>query len=358
MELFTLLSKKEQVAEAIKKQIVSGKTAPGTKLSSVRELAESFSVSTKIMIDAFDILEAEKFIHREPGRGIFVRGRSPEDVIDVCLLGYRMSQGRDAYFSDLAKIAYPPFLHNGFSFTVRIVPPVDAFDDERFVHELTKIERHLYADCLLISAPSLNKKQISACIKLKTPVIFIGAFSSGLYPDMPFNQIMDDNVAMGYDSVRQLKIATGCRKLTLYTGSVEHYFYRKFYEGVLKAGNELDIQINLVEIPKGASKFSIEKQLECYIERILHAKQEGWLNDPGIDSGISHDRLREAFTACNCNQTVYCVDTSDASYVNFFDIIYERIRAVVNCPDEYKKIKFNPAIKLYLSSNLIKQEER
>lgn len=40
MELFTVLSKKDQLVEAIKKQILSSKMVSGTKLNSVRELAE------------------------------------------------------------------------------------------------------------------------------------------------------------------------------------------------------------------------------------------------------------------------------------------------------------------------------
>ena len=67
MELFTVLSKKEQVAEAIRKKIISVNITPGTRLSTVRKLATMFSVSTKIIIDAFDILEAEKLIKRSTG---------------------------------------------------------------------------------------------------------------------------------------------------------------------------------------------------------------------------------------------------------------------------------------------------
>lgn len=348
MEMFTLLSKKEQVAEAIKKQIVSGKIAPGAKLNSVRELADKFSVATKIIVNACDILEAEKFIRREPGRGIFVRGRSPEDVIDVCLLGYRIFQKRDVYFSSLARIAYPPFLHDGFSFTVRIVPPVAAFDDERFVHELKRIEKHMNVDCLLINAPSLNKRQIAACMKLKTPVIFIGDFSAGLYPDMPFNQITGNNASIGYSSVRQLAAMTGCKELTLFSGSLEHYFFRKCYEGALQASNELDIKLNLVEVPKGSSELSVEKQGEFYLERIRHAASEGWLDCPGINAGIPQERLQDAFDLCNCNPAVYHGETSEASHGKFFDLIYERIKAVVAYPAIYRKITFKPEIKLQL----------
>lgn len=351
MEMFTLLSKKEQVAEAIKKQIVSGKIAPGAKLNSVRELADKFSVATKIIVNACDILEAEKFIRREPGRGIFVRGRSPEDIIDVCLLGYRISEKRDVYFSSLARIAYPPFLHDGFSFTIRIVPPVAAFNDEQFIHELKKIERHSNVDCLLINAPSLNKKQIFACMKLKTPVIFIGDFSAGLYLDMPFNQITGDNAAVGDSCVRQLSMMTGCREFTLYSGSLEHYFFQKFYEGALQAGNELDIQLNLVEMPKGSTGFPIEKQLECYLEQIRTAQAKGWLNCPGINAGISEEGLQMALAACNCSPAIYHGNTCETSYGNFFNMIYKQIQAVVAYPADYKKIIFKPEIKLQLVQN-------
>jgi len=73
MSLFTVLSKKEQIAEKIRSHITRGKICPGTKLGSVRRLASDFSVSTKIILDAFDILEEQGFLRRQTGKGVFVK---------------------------------------------------------------------------------------------------------------------------------------------------------------------------------------------------------------------------------------------------------------------------------------------
>ncbi|MFA7231351.1 MAG: winged helix-turn-helix domain-containing protein [Victivallaceae bacterium] len=349
MELFTLLSKKEQIAEAIKAKVNTGKIAPGTKLNSVRELAGMFSVSTKIIVDAFDILESERFIRREAGKGVFVRGKFSGDVLDICLLGYRIMPKNDAYFSNLVRIAHPPFLHNGFSFIVRTIPWSEVCDDAHFEYELKKIEQHLNIDCLLISAPSLNKKQISNCLKLKMPVIFIGDFSAGLYPDMPFNQITGDNSWLGECCVRQLVERTGCRELTLYSGSLEHFFYRKAYEGALLAGNELDAQIHLIELPKGVSGFSAEKQAKCYRDHIGMAAEKGWLKFPGLNIGLLEDGIEDALSDFGSDQNVYHGESCEKSFERFFGAIYSRIEAVANNSSDYKKIRLKTDIKLELT---------
>jgi Bacterial regulatory proteins, gntR family len=350
MELFTVLSKKEQVAEAIRNKIISGNIPPGTRLGKVRELAGMFSVSTKIIIDAFDILEAEKLISRNSGRGVFVRRSHSKDTMEVCLLGYMSSTRGDTYFLNLSRIAYPPFLHKNFSFITRTIPFVAVHDDNHLDHELKKLEQHLHVDCFLINAPPLNKRQIKMCLQLKTPVIFIGDFVGGLYPEVPFNQITGDNYWAGASSVQQLVDRQACKELTLYSGSMDHYFYRRFYEGVLQTGEKLGVKIHLIEIPKGTSSLPEAKRNKCYLGKISSAIDKGYLECPGINAGTDNDTLQTAFAACGKNPDIYHGEFCGKSFEKFFDVIYDRIKVVVAEPDNYKKFRLKTDVELQLLS--------
>lgn len=72
MKLSTPQKKSVQIAEAIKKLILSGAYQSGQKLDSMRALANRFSVSTQAVISAFEILEKENLIERKPQKGIYV----------------------------------------------------------------------------------------------------------------------------------------------------------------------------------------------------------------------------------------------------------------------------------------------
>ena len=192
MSVFTLLSKKEQVAEIIKSHILEGKIPSGTRLGSVRELAAKFSVCSKSIIDAFDILEKERFIRREAGRGVFVRKNEESAVIETGILGTRVNTVKDEYFNFLAGIALPPYLREGFNFTVRTIPFSADMPERNFEDEFQRLAKQMNADCVLLNAPPISRKQIEFCLRQKTPVIFIGDFSEGLYDDLSFNQVTGD----------------------------------------------------------------------------------------------------------------------------------------------------------------------
>ncbi|MBU5672064.1 GntR family transcriptional regulator [Paenibacillus brevis] len=62
----------EQIFEALREQIVSGKYAPGERIPSEKELGEAYNVSRITSKKALEILAQEGYIVRQPGRGSFV----------------------------------------------------------------------------------------------------------------------------------------------------------------------------------------------------------------------------------------------------------------------------------------------
>ncbi len=337
-ELFTVLSKKEQVADKIRGQIRLGKLKPGTRRRNNQELARTFTVSTKSILDAFDILETDSYLVREPGRGVFVREHSKKEVVELCLIGYGLNTAAEPYFANLMRIAAPPYLREGYNFIVRAVPKSALFPEERFESDLRKFLTHLNIDCLLFNASSLSERQVAACARLGSPVIFIGDFSAGTYPNLDFNQIAGDNAALGRASVEELA-SRGEKIITLYSGSRKHYFYREYHKGAEAAAKAHGCELRVVEFPKGLSSLPLDEQRRVYADVVGKALSKGWTN-PGIDLGMSLERLREAFEAHGQKPTLYTSRLKDHSLGAFFERIYERVRETLGTTGRMRKEMF------------------
>ena len=338
MQLFTLQSKSEQVAEAIKKQIISGKVLPGAKLNSVRELANSFKVSTKIVVGALDILEQEQLVKREAGRGVFARSYSAGLNIEVCLLTWNVDLKIDKYFSDLVKMSYPPYLQDGFNFTVRTVPFSRELKTSHFTQELQRFDKMLHADCLVINAPNLDAAKIKACLKINTPVIFIGDFSHGLDPDIPFNQVTADNVVYGENCVRRFYAETKVDEIIFYSRSLEHYFCRKQHEGVQNAAKELNIKIHTIEMPVGFSSLNDEQQNKIFKKRSMIPGITDLRNIPALNGGISESFMSNQIKNGNCSREIYYHEYTEEYFKRFYNTIFSQIKCVSSHPEKTEKV--------------------
>ncbi len=63
----------QQIADALREQIVAGAYRPGQQLPSERELRERWKVSDRTIRVAFDQLRAEGLVTSRQGKGVFVR---------------------------------------------------------------------------------------------------------------------------------------------------------------------------------------------------------------------------------------------------------------------------------------------
>jgi len=338
MQLFALQSKKEQLAEVIKKRIVSGKVALGTKLSSVRDLSDSFKVSTKIVVGALDLLEDENLIKREAGRGVFVRSYSANTNIEVCLLAWNINIDNSSYFNNLARISHPPYLQDGFNFTVRTVPFSSGATTSHFSQELQKFEKMCHADCLVINAPNLDVAKIKACLKLETPVIFVGDFSHGLDPDILFNQITGDNADYGENYVKQLVKQEKITEFVLYVPSLDHYFCRELYEGVSNIAKVLNIKVHVVEMPKGFSSFDSKKQNKIFSQISREAGIPDMYELPAINGGLVNSFLKKQITLGKACHNIFYHINSKNYHQKFHNTIFDEIKRISKAQSKTKKL--------------------
>lgn len=72
-----------QIYDAIRRDILEGKSAPGTRLPASRKMAESLGVSRMTVINAYDQLLAEGYLEGKQGSGTFVASKLPEEFLRV-----------------------------------------------------------------------------------------------------------------------------------------------------------------------------------------------------------------------------------------------------------------------------------
>jgi GntR family transcriptional regulator len=70
-------SPSKQIAAALRAQIEAGAPAPGSKLPSERELAETYGVAPQTAREAMKILKNEGLVIGQTGKGVFVRKTPP-----------------------------------------------------------------------------------------------------------------------------------------------------------------------------------------------------------------------------------------------------------------------------------------
>jgi len=70
-----------QIVEAIKFKIAGGRLSPGTKLPSVRGLAQELQINMRTVVKAYEELDRCGLVVMQQGRGVFVT--QPQDTLPV-----------------------------------------------------------------------------------------------------------------------------------------------------------------------------------------------------------------------------------------------------------------------------------
>lgn len=76
-------SKVAMIVDSIKQGIQKGHYLPGSKLPSIRKIASLSSFSTFTVVEALEILKAERYIVSKPGKGFFVCESYGQDQLEV-----------------------------------------------------------------------------------------------------------------------------------------------------------------------------------------------------------------------------------------------------------------------------------
>lgn len=72
-----------QIYDAVRRSILEGRIAPGTRLPASRQLAAQLSVSRMTVVNAYDQLFAEGYLEGKRGSGTFVASELPEEFLRI-----------------------------------------------------------------------------------------------------------------------------------------------------------------------------------------------------------------------------------------------------------------------------------
>lgn len=257
MELVTAPSKSSQVAEIIRKNIKSGQLKPGSKLQSVRTLADEFNVGRQVILSAFNLLTREKFIHLKARQGAFVM----DDQIrqtgrDIYFFAYGV-QKSNKYMEKILQISCPPHLRKDYSFFTRIIP-YEQMSDDVLELELKRIDDTHGIDAVIIHSAMFNRKQIKRCLEMRSPVIFIGDFQKGKFSDLPINK-----VTVGYKFIThylRYLLDRGYRQTGMLISSLNYSYNREFADFTVAEAKKLSMKLTIKDLPVGVHTFSEAKQ--------------------------------------------------------------------------------------------------
>jgi GntR family transcriptional regulator/MocR family aminotransferase len=81
-----------QLYDCLRRAILSGQLAPGTRLQSTREMAAELKVSRNTVVNAYEQLLAEGYLEGQVGSGTYVSRALPEDLLNVKTLTRRCAR--------------------------------------------------------------------------------------------------------------------------------------------------------------------------------------------------------------------------------------------------------------------------
>ncbi|MBN2642610.1 MAG: GntR family transcriptional regulator [Victivallales bacterium] len=339
-----------QVADILEKKIVSGAIFPGTKLKSTRDLADSFSVSQQVVKSALNILEEKNLITRKSRQGIYVNSKvfSPKKK-EIVYLTLDVPNFTTIY----ADKFFSPYLcgSNNMNFTTKSIA-LDNFNSLSFSYELKKLSESCI-DCLIIHIPSLTSAQVSECLQLPFPVVFIGDFASGDYPDLSYNQIVEDTAERAEAAVGTA-IQAGAEKIVVVGGGLSVHYSRIYYTRAKALTSAAGCELYYAEYHNRKTSISrvMEYRHEC-INGIIKKvgkpdamifdgfKKIEWFTEALQNQGISLNDLMLIIDEEVLPDTIFI----QADYSEFSRAAAERINQIMENPEDRKKVVLSGLIK-------------
>jgi len=341
-------SKPGQIAKQLRYTIKKDNLKAGTRIPGVRELAEEFKVSTKTVKLALDILQNEKVLRCEHGRGIFVEQQSFSGEIDVYTLLWGMRREPSNYFEEIMRIAYPPILRQNFLFTTRTVFK-DSDDFSHFEHELAIIENSPQIKCVLAPSAHFNVEHFEKLSQLHCPVVYFGDSKYEEAFDFPRNRVVDTSDWTS-EAVSSL-FNKGYKELTVFIPDGSIMFYRECTRRLIRLASERGMKINLIEFPCSLfNERDTDKIRALYARNIIKAKKNSELDCPIIVFGMINQIFMELpeIKERIAHETCFLEPQLSGVFMNdFYDAVFDVIEDAIHDPQNIHVKTVNNPIMLH-----------
>ncbi len=291
-------TKGKAVADRLLNYLRDSKAQPGSRLKSVRILAEEYEVSTQSITSAFEILEKARIIERRARSGVFVRNSYYSTNTEIGIFCNVVNQTNE-YQQMIFKLTGAPYRDPEFNFTIRTATLGNfGVDMELLRMELESFIDKNNLDCLLINMPTLTQEGVELCNGLRIPVIFLGDFQYPEKINTACHQIKADNFEGGYQAVVTLFQLSGNKRLVLLIAASDSFFYREYLEGARQAAKENYLELNIIEIFGTRKALIPESEVPLFFDRAIEKIQNLDCGD-AVFFNLLDERLSDYFSALN-----------------------------------------------------------
>ncbi len=322
--MFRTQNKTSEVADSLIRQITGRGLSPGTRLKSMRQLAQEYSCSTQVIFDALNILEEKRLIVRKAQSGVFVR-ENPRNVnLEVGLLIMRNKNRNNPFIEHMLKLAEAPWLEDGFNFTIRVFP--SGLEPEQFDYELSKLIDRMQLDAVVLLAPFLGKVELEICQSMKAPVVLLGDLADPATHSQAFNQVTGDNYELGRRILAKIQQKNNTGKLVLLTGSRQYYFNAEFCRGAEDFAAASGIHLLIKEFPMKFSHFSPNERISVSTAVLKEIENDGFGDSVCLSNGGSS--LVEEIINSGTRMKIYGIEHGGENFGTFYRMVYKLIRQV------------------------------
>jgi len=321
------------------------------KLPTEQELKNLYSVSVHTIRKAMNRLELNGKIYRVQGRGCFI-SQTNQPHRDKCLYFFLYNcDTENDYYKTLIKITTEAHLQKGFTFFLRVVPPSSVCTEESFIEEIKRIENTYGVDGILVHSPKLKEKEVSKLASINKPVIFIGDFSSGPFPEVQINQIVGDTSSMCRTAIDHLA-SKGCHHIIHLSGSQKHYFNREVHEDVAKCCLFHGINLHLLDFPVGVHSLD-ENQFKSLSVDLINANPQLFKSCDGIF--VSHPKADSFYTelyasGVEINKNLCFISNSSQTGIEYIHMDYSPLFKSVF--EHFNKLFVDASLKEMIKSRL------
>ena len=218
------------VAAEMEKRIRSGTFPPGSRLPSIRELADHFHVSTQVIKSAFKLLMDSGLLISKSRIGVFVNvegilsGTKKLVLLNASNCPYALN-----YLGRVFNLSESVIFYEGFHVQLRTVPSGPLLLPA-LRYELHQIEMD-HPDCLVINAGMVPPEEVSHFATRKFPVLFFGDFANGDIPGIQYDSIRERTEERG-EAYIETAHRLGCKKVDIFCCSQKSLFVRKMLEEI------------------------------------------------------------------------------------------------------------------------------
>ena len=259
----------DQVAAEIEQGICSGVFPPGSRLPSIRELADSFHVSTQVIKSAFKMLMERRLLVSRSRIGVFVN-------VDGVLPGMKklilLSETRGPYDMNYLGRAFGLseniMPYQGFHVQIRSIPS-GPYLIPSLRYELHQIDMER-PDCLIINACTVLQEEIEQIKNREYPVLFFGDFVHGDVPGLQYDLIRERTEERGAAYI-DAAYRIGCKKICMFGGNPEVEYVRRLLNAATEQGRLYGIHVHISNgHPLKHTDDEIVKNWKYHIQDVLN----------------------------------------------------------------------------------------